>query len=514
MFLNKNKLNQSGFSHTEVLVLLVAVFGITSVGYFAFKHSISNSSYDNSSHISKSNSITKDTSFLIPPAQKTTTTSTPSSSSTTPAPKPTSKITSITAKGVVISTTNTSSTSTPTPPPTLSLTASPSTITTGSSSTISWTTTKATGCTSSGSWSGQKSFAGSVSTGSLSSSSTYSLLCSGVGGSTIATVIVTVTPFPPPTLSLTASPSTITTGSSSTISWTTTDATGCVASGSWSGSKASSGSISTGALSSSSTYSLLCSGAGGSTNASTSITVTAPTTCNVSPPTTSSNPTYPLIHTTTFTGSTFPSDFNTYGYGVQQPGGYIAANHDVLMGNYLQVQGYPDPNNPGLLAAGYHPTGVVGAGFDLSTPVPSSGGFDVCMSMTTNNWQNVHLVLISWPTDNNWNEGENDFFEGNPQSMQVNVHEIGSSPATNVYQSNWPSALGNGNIHLLSARWDPSNGYTFYLDGTKFATSGTSSSITVPTTPHHLSIQMQDIPQNSSATVSANVYWAAAYGYN
>src|SRR5665213_29807 len=66
-----------------------------------------------------------------------------------------------------------------------------------------------------------------------------------------------------PTISFSASPTSITSGSSSTLTWSTTNATSCTASGSWSGSKATSGSTTTSALTTTSTYSLSCSGAGG-----------------------------------------------------------------------------------------------------------------------------------------------------------------------------------------------------------------------------------------------------------
>jgi hypothetical protein len=91
---------------------------------------------------------------------------------------------------------------------------------------------------------------------------------------------------PPPSVSISAVPTTITSGSSSTLTWTSTNATACTASGAWSGSQATSGSASTGALTTSSTFSLNCSGAGGSTQASTSVTVNNAPPPPAPPPTT------------------------------------------------------------------------------------------------------------------------------------------------------------------------------------------------------------------------------------
>lgn len=86
-----------------------------------------------------------------------------------------------------------------------------------------------------------------------------------------------VTPPPPaPTVSLSASPTSLSAGQSSTLTWNSTNATGCTASGAWSGAQPTSGSTSTGALNQTSSYTLTCSGTGGSTSATTSVAVTQP----------------------------------------------------------------------------------------------------------------------------------------------------------------------------------------------------------------------------------------------
>ncbi len=313
---------------------------------------------------------------------------------------------------------------------------------------------------------------------------------------------------PAPTISLSAAPTSLTSGSASVLTWSSTNATSCTASGAWSGSKATSGSITTSGLTITSSYSLSCSGAGGTTLAIIVVTVTAPTTCASSPPTTSNNPLYPLSQVENFSGTTLPSVWRDYGNEVQQPSGYVAADHAVFVpGTGFELQGYPDSISGNI-------GGVTGGSGAVLTYVPSSGGYDVCFSMSSGNWQDVHLVLISWPTDNNWNEGENDFFEGNPQDMEINVHEIGSSPQTNVWQGTWPSTLGNGSPHLISTRWDPINGYRFYLDGTLVATAPISSTVTTPTTSHFLSMQMQDMDEASTSTETATIHWTASYGYS
>ncbi len=83
-----------------------------------------------------------------------------------------------------------------------------------------------------------------------------------------------VTP-PTPTISFSASPNSVSAGSSSTLTWNSTNATGCNATGGWNGTQPVTGSASTGALNITTTYNLSCTGAGGTANASAIVTVAA-----------------------------------------------------------------------------------------------------------------------------------------------------------------------------------------------------------------------------------------------
>jgi hypothetical protein len=79
---------------------------------------------------------------------------------------------------------------------------------------------------------------------------------------------------PAPTVTLSASPTTVSGGGSSTLNWSSTNATSCTSSGgSWTGSKGTSGSSSTGALNATTKYTLTCTGAGGSASASATVSV-------------------------------------------------------------------------------------------------------------------------------------------------------------------------------------------------------------------------------------------------
>jgi hypothetical protein len=81
---------------------------------------------------------------------------------------------------------------------------------------------------------------------------------------------------PPPAVTLTASPASVASGQSTTLQWSATNATSCTASGAWSGSKAASGSQSSGALTANATFEIECVGPGGRDNESVSVTVNAP----------------------------------------------------------------------------------------------------------------------------------------------------------------------------------------------------------------------------------------------
>lgn len=86
----------------------------------------------------------------------------------------------------------------PTPSqPTVTLNANPTTINSGISSTLTWSSTNATSCTSSGAWTGNRPTSGSLSV-SPTSTSTYSLACTGAGGTANASRTVTVNPPNPP----------------------------------------------------------------------------------------------------------------------------------------------------------------------------------------------------------------------------------------------------------------------------------------------------------------------------
>lgn len=143
--------------------------------------------------------------------------------------------------------------------PTAALTASPTSVVTGSASTLTWSSTNATSCSL------NQSIGGVATSGtravSPTSTTAYTVTCTGAGGSANASATVTVTSRP--TTSLSANPSSVVSGSASTLSWSSANALLCTGTG-FDTQGATAGSVSTGALSATTAFSILCTGPAGS----------------------------------------------------------------------------------------------------------------------------------------------------------------------------------------------------------------------------------------------------------
>lgn len=151
--------------------------------------------------------------------------------------------------------------------PALSLAASPTAVNAGSATTLTWNVFSATSCTASDDWSGAKSATNGAHNQvvlPITSPSTYILSCSGPSGSVVRSATVTINP---PALTLTAAPTLIGPGNSSTLTWNVTGATSCTASDDWSGAKSATNGSHSQVVSPTNTsdYTLTCSGLGGST---------------------------------------------------------------------------------------------------------------------------------------------------------------------------------------------------------------------------------------------------------
>jgi plastocyanin len=172
--------------------------------------------------------------------------------------------------------------------PTLTLGAT--SITLGASTTITWSSTGATSCTASGSWSGTLATSGTQTLKpTAAGTDTYSLTCSNTSGAskpTTATLTVTnATGTVPAAPTLTLDPTSIAVGATTTITWSSSNATSCTASessssaGDWTGTKTTNGNQTlTPAAAGSYTYTLKCANATGTSSPATAtLTVTAGT---------------------------------------------------------------------------------------------------------------------------------------------------------------------------------------------------------------------------------------------
>ena len=168
--------------------------------------------------------------------------------------------------------------------PSVSLSATPTDVTFGGSILLTWSSVNTTSCTASNSvsnndWRGNKSASAAsanATLGNLTATGTYTLTCSGSSGSASKSVTITVNPPTLPSVSLSASPTTVLSGASSTLTWYSTNVTSCTASGDWTGSKGVSGQLSTGALNATKSYTLTCTGINGSTSKSTVVSLGVP----------------------------------------------------------------------------------------------------------------------------------------------------------------------------------------------------------------------------------------------
>lgn len=175
------------------------------------------------------------------------------------------------------------------PPPTIdSFTAIPTSVVLGQTTTLSWSSTS-TFCAAAGdesSWfvtGGAPK--GTVDTHPLYSPRTFILSCMAEDGEVITrsvTVSVTappVTQIKVPVITMSANPESIGKGQTATITWSTTNATSCTASGGglasskWSGVRPTKGTFTTPALTSRQSYMLTCTGNGRSASRSVTVSV-------------------------------------------------------------------------------------------------------------------------------------------------------------------------------------------------------------------------------------------------
>ncbi len=177
-----------------------------------------------------------------------------------------------------------------TPPVAPTLTLASSSVTVGQSTTISWSSATATGCTASGSWSGTLAASGSQTiTPAIVGTETFTLICTNPGGPSPPVSVslnATAAVVKPPAPSLVLGATTIAADTTTSITWSSAGASSCTASGNanaagtgWAGVQAPSATFTvTPNIEGSFVYSMYCSNAAGaSPTTSVTLTVTAAT---------------------------------------------------------------------------------------------------------------------------------------------------------------------------------------------------------------------------------------------
>lgn len=174
------------------------------------------------------------------------------------------------------------------PPPSVQLQTSAATVRAGEPLTLTWNSADADECRALGGaapdWSGTKARSGNQTfRPETVGAQVFSLACRNATAEVQADVQVQVDPALPPTATLTASPASVMTGDSFTLTWSSTSSTGCTAGGGapgdgWTGGSAlgTQGSrVLTVSREGGYTYSVQCQGLSGTASAQAGVTVTA-----------------------------------------------------------------------------------------------------------------------------------------------------------------------------------------------------------------------------------------------
>ena len=148
----------------------------------------------------------------------------------------------------------------------------------GGTATLTWTSTPSAGNSCTLYYDGNNVFVNPSSTGyqvgPINKDTTFTIRCYNGTGSGDGSVSAKVNqPIVNPTVNISLDNPNLSYNGSTIIRWTSTNATSCTASGNWSGNKSTSGSESTGNLTSTKTYNITCSGQSGTVSANDSVTV-------------------------------------------------------------------------------------------------------------------------------------------------------------------------------------------------------------------------------------------------
>lgn len=301
------------------------------------------------------------------------------------------------------------------------------------------------------SWSDKSTIANAPQTRYIQIKATLSTTNTTVTPSLVSLTLAYSSQASAPVVSLTATPTSIQAGQAATLNWSSQNATTCTASGGWSGTEPISGSASTGNLSQTTTYTITCTGDGGSANSSTTVTVQPVVVGGGG--TTSSTCTNPI-----FTSSGAEDTYNTDPNDGHQ---YFWVNNDAWSGSHGpqtinvcsesswyavsnqpdnggQVETYPDTEydvggraNPSTKAI----TQWNSITSTFSESYPSSGSWDAAYDLWTNNWSNETMVWNQWA-------GSQGYW-GNCAEPGPSQNTCGEKPAV-------AATIGGVNYHFLA----------------------------------------------------------------
>ena len=159
-------------------------------------------------------------------------------------------------------------------PATVSFTASATDVPVNGTVTLTWSSTNAPSCTASGGWSGALATSGAKPL-AAAATATYTIACG------TATASVTVTTWNAPSANLSVDTTTVLTNNPVTLTWTSANAVGCVGGGGLPAAIANSGTLTTPALTTTTSYSIACSNPA-FPPANSAVTVTVNTTLTLS----------------------------------------------------------------------------------------------------------------------------------------------------------------------------------------------------------------------------------------
>jgi hypothetical protein len=263
---------------------------------------------------------------------------------------------------------------------------------------------------------------------------------------------------PAPTVTLSASPASLSPGQSSALTWSSTNATSCTASGGWTGLKTATGQESV-TPASTATYTLSCSGDGGTSSASTTVTINQSSSLNQS------------------------LGFNTLHSDVSDE--FIGAAGTKPVSTRWAAKNFTS-SNALVYWNGMNNVQLDGAGnVDIFAVRPTSGTYWTSTWLTgTKSYSGPHFIearakvpagagtwnspIWEWDAPYGSNGPENDVIEQlgiEPQAYHTTIHSGGSEISK---KNNTPYILANDYHTYAAAVY--ADRVDYYLDGTKTQT--------------------------------------------